>query len=489
MKKLIIKLTYFIILILSIQSIYAKADRYDQFSCFSILVGKNATIDGSTILAHNEDDYGKLLVDWYKVPRLTNKPGTKIELKNGGQIEQVNKTYSFIWLEMPGMEFSDSYMNEWGVTITSNECQSKEAEGELINGGIGYYLRRIMVERAKSAKEAIKIAGEIIDSVGYSYSGRSYCIADPDQAWIMSVVKGKHWVAQRIPDDHVVIIPNYYTIEEIDLKDTVNFSGAADIVDYATQKGWYDPESGKEFNFRMAYGSPASLNSMRNIARKWHALNLLSEKQYDFYDESPFSFKPRNRLAIQDVMLVLQNHYEGTQFEMHPDYNAGNPHENVIMRICSATNQYGFVAQLRNWLPTDIGSVLWIAPRRPCVQPFIPWYFGINSIPDKYTRGDYIEAIEQHFTPVENIYLQSKSHAFWVFVNYAEEIDKNYGDLIEKVRNKKTAFEKEVFEKQDAFEKKVLSVYKKNPKKAKKMLTSYTSKLAIKALSLSKLNN
>jgi len=70
MKKLIIKLTYFIILILSIQSIYAQTDRYDQFSCFSILVGKNATIDGSTILAHNEDDYGKLLVDWYKVPQL-----------------------------------------------------------------------------------------------------------------------------------------------------------------------------------------------------------------------------------------------------------------------------------------------------------------------------------------------------------------------------------------------------------------------------------
>jgi len=305
----------------------------------------------------------------------------------------------------------------------------------------------------------------------------------------MSAVKGKHWVARRIPDDHVAIIPNYYTIEEIDLKDTVNFLGAADIVDYAIQKGWYDPESGKEFNFRMAYGSPASLNSMRNIARKWHALNLLSEKQYDFYDESPFSFRPRNKLTIQDVMLVLQNHYEGTQLEMHPDYNAGNPHDNVIMRICSATNQYGFVAQLRNWLPTDIGSVLWIAPRRPCVQPFIPWYFGINSIPDKYTRGDYIEAIEQHFDPIENIYEKSKSHAFWVFVNYAEEIDKNYGDLIEKVRNKKTAFEKEVFEKQDAFEKKVLSVYKKNPKKAKKMLTNYTSKLAIKALSLSKLNN
>ena len=489
MKKLIIKLTYFIILILSIQSIYAQTDRYGQFSCFSILVGKNATIDGSTILAHNEDDYGKLLVDWYKVPRLIYDTKEEIILKKGGQIEQVNKTYSFIWLEMPGMEFSDSYMNEWDVTITSNECSSKETEGELINGGIGYYLRRIMVERAKSAKEAIKIAGEIIDSIGYLYSGRSYCIADPDQAWIMSVVKGKHWVAQRIPDDHVAIIPNYYTIEEIDLKDTVNFLGSADIVDYATQKGWYDPESGKEFNFRMAYGSPASLNSMGNIARKWHALNLLSEKQYDFSDEFPFSFKPQNRLEIQDIMLVLQDHYEGTQFEMHPDYNAGNPHENVITRICSASNQYGFIAQLRDWLPTDIGSVLWIAPRRPCIQPFIPWYCGINSIPDKYSRGDYTEALKQHFTPIENIYGQSKSHAFWVFVNYTEEIDKNYGDLIEKVRSKKTAFEKEVFEKQDAFEEKVLAVYKKNPKKAKKMLTNYTSKLAIKALSLSKLNN
>ena len=482
MKKLLIKLICFTVIILSIQNIYAQS----ELNCFSILVGKKATVDGSTILAHNEDDYGKLLVDWYKVPRFTHKSRTKIELKNGGQIDQSNETYSFIWLEMPGFDFSDSYMNEWGVTITSDGCQSKETEGELINGGIGYYLRRIMIERAKSAKEAIKIAGEIIDSIGYSYSGRSYCISDPNQAWIMSVVKGKHWVAQRVPDDQVAIIPNYYTIKEIDLIDTVNFLGSPDIVNYATQKGWYEPESGKEFNFRTAYGSPASLNSMGNIARKWHALNLLSEVQYDFYAEFPFAFKPQNKLAIQDVMLILQNHYEGTQLEMRTDYNAGNPHENVITRICSASNQYGFVAQLRNWLPTDIGSVLWIAPRRPCVQPFIPWYCGINSIPDKYSRGDYTEALEQHFAPIENIYEKSKSHAFWVFVNHAEEIDKNYVDLIDNIRRKKTAFEKEIFEKQAVFEGKVLAVYKKNPKKAKKMLTNYTSKLAIKALSLSK---
>ncbi len=122
-----------------------------QYNCFSILVGKDATIDGSVLFAHNEDDGGINLVNWYKVPKLTHQNNKKINLFTGGEFEQTDITNSLLWLEMPGKTFSDSYMNEWGVTITSNACGSKEDSPDLVNGGIGYYLRRIMAERAKSA--------------------------------------------------------------------------------------------------------------------------------------------------------------------------------------------------------------------------------------------------------------------------------------------------------------------------------------------------
>lgn len=449
-------------------------DNDSQYNCFSILVGKDATIDGSVLFAHNEDDGGVNLVNWYKVPRLTHNKGENISLINGGQIPQVDETYSFLWLEMPGQTFADSYMNEWGVTIASDACRSKEDSPDLVNGGIGYYLRRIMADRAKSAKEAVKIAGSIIDSIGYASSGRTYCIADPNEAWMMSIVNGKHWVAQRIPDDHLAIIPNYYTIQDVDLSDTLNFLGSANIIDYAIDRGWYDPESGKNFNFRIAYGKPSSINSMRNMAREWSAVNILSPIQYELSDEFPFSFQSKDKVSIQDLMGVLQNHYENTELE---DKEIASPHDYDIIPICRKDTQYGMVAQLRNWLPPEIGSVMWIAPHRPCSQVFIPWYGGITKIPDNYSVGNHATALENHFNKIDDIKSATNTHKFWNYVNYAEEIDKNYYDLMPTLTDNKETIQKQIFGKFNKFDKSINNQFVKNPNKAIESINCFTGKM------------
>ena len=445
-----------------------------QYNCFSVLVGKNATTDGSVLFAHNEDDSGVNLVNWYKVPRLTHHNGENISLINGGQIQQVDETYSFLWLEMPGQTFSDSYMNEWGVTIASNACRSKEDSAELVNGGIGYFLRRIIVERAKSAKDAVKIAGAIVDSIGYASSGRTLCIADPNEAWMMSIVKGKHWVAQRVPDEHVAIIPNYYTIQNIDLTDTLNFLGSTDIIAYAIERGWHSPEKGKEFNFRLAYGKPSSINSNRNMAREWGAVNLLSPIEYKISDNFPFSFKPKEEVSKQDLMNILQHHYEGTSLE---DKTISSPHDYDILPICRKDTQYGMIAQLRNWLPTEIGSVMWLAPHRPCSQVFIPWYGGITKFPQNFAGGDYNSALESHFVKYDDIKIQTSSHKFWDYVDYAEEVDNNYYELMPSVTSIKKDSQNQIFKKFSKFDKKIKKQFKRNSKKAIESINSFTSKM------------
>ena len=221
-------------------SLIAQQINENPFNCFSVIAGKNATADGSVMFAHNEDDWGDRMVNFYKVPRADHQHGEMITMETGAKLQQATQTWSYLWLEMPEMSFSDSYMNEWGVTIASDACSSREEEGELTDGGIGYWLRRAMAERAKSAREAVKIGGALVSQFGYASSGRTYCIADTKEAWMLSVVNGKHWVAKRIPDDEVAIIPNYYTITTIDLKDTLNYYGSADLVDYAVKKKWYN---------------------------------------------------------------------------------------------------------------------------------------------------------------------------------------------------------------------------------------------------------
>jgi len=446
----------------------------NNYNCFSILVGKDATVDGSVLFAHNEDDSGINLVNWYKVPRLSHHKNENISLINGGQIPRVDETYSFLWLEMPGQTFSDSYLNEYGVTIASDACRSKEDSADIVDGGIGYYLRRIMAERAKSAKEAVKIAGAIVDSIGYASSGRTYCIADPTEAWMMSIVKGKHWVAQRIPDEHIAIIPNYYTIQNVDLTDTLNFLGSPDIIDYAIDRGWYDPESREDFNFRLAYGKPSSINSIRNMAREWGAINILSPIQYAISDEFPFSFKPDDNVSIQDLMGVLQHHYENTELE---DKEITSPHDYGIIPICRKDTQYGMVAQLRNWLPNKIGSVMWIAPHRPCSQVFVPWYSGIIKIPSGFAFGDYNFALENHFVKYDDVKTQTSSHKFWDYVNFADNIDENYYELIPSVKVEKNNIQKQIFTKFSEFDEILSEIYSENPQVLNNSINTFTNEI------------
>ena len=98
--------------------------------------------------------------------------------------------------------------------------------------------------------------GSLVERFGYIDSGRTYVIADPREAWLVAVVRGRRWVAQRVPDDRVVIQPNVYVIGEVDLADRENFRASPDLVSYAVSRGWFDPAAGAKFNFRIVYQTP-----------------------------------------------------------------------------------------------------------------------------------------------------------------------------------------------------------------------------------------
>ncbi len=171
----------------------------------------------------------------------------------------------------------------------------------------------------------------------------------------------------------------------------------------------------------------------------------------------------------------------GTDLDKTDGYKLGTPYKMNQSTICASFTQYGFVAQLRNWLPMEIGVVIWLAQHRPDSQAFIPWYLGINKMPDGYAYGDFEIALNQHFEPLQNVHERTDNHAFWAFVNLAEKVDEDYGPQIIKVREKWNPIEKEVFANQKPFEDKVLRIYQRDPAKAKELLTQYTNDWAAKA--------
>jgi len=469
------KRSFFLFIGLILFSVYSQGQSpQGSLNCFTMVAGKDATVDGSVIIAHNEDDHGKNLVNWYRVPRRNHEQGETITLATGAEVPQVETTYGYIWLEMPGMKFADSYVNEHGVVIASNACASREDNPELTDGGIGYWLRRLMAERAASAREAVEVAGQLIEQYGYASSGRTYSVADHREAWVMSVVNGKHWVARRVPDDKVMVIPNYYTIRQVNLSNEAVFMGSHDLIDYARQRGWYEPRKEGPFNFRKAYGHPGSLASDGNIPRKWRGLELITGRHFEMEESFPFAVVPEKRLGAEDFMRVLADHYEGTEWDESQRYRNGEPHAHGVNSICAPHNQYGFVTQLRKDMPVDIGTVMWLAPRRPCIQPFVPWYLGMQDIPASFAQSDPRTALENHFEAPENMHEAAPQHAFTRYARFANYVDNNYKDLFRSIHDFKSNTQQQMFREQGSVEKQALENYHSDKDQALEGLSEFT---------------
>ena len=413
-----------------------------NLNCYTIAVGKQAAKLGTVLVGHNEDDWGDLVVNLYKISSKDYADGEKITLLNGTKIPQVSHTYGYLWWETTNEKFGDYYLNENGVSICSNACPSKE---DTAKGNIGYYLRRIIAERAKTAKEGVKIAGKIISEIGYESSGRTYTIADPKEIWILAVVKGKHWIAERVPDNQVAIIPNYYTIETVDLHDTVNILASQDIISYAISRGWYFPQSDGAFNFKRAYGQTANTFSFGNVPRHWAGVNALANKSYSINNDLPFSFLPKSSITIKSVQAVLSSHYEGTDFETNYTFHK-NPHRNLIHRICNAGTKFSVVTQLYDDRPTDNGFIVWWAPLNPCIHPYIPIAYGIKQIPAAYQIRSEEQALANHFDKKANSFESNPESAYSIFKNYNDLINQDYQSKITTARQWKQAFEKKAID-------------------------------------------
>ena len=443
-----------------------------NINCYTIAAGKNTSADSSVLIGHNEDDGGpEMIVNWFKVPQKKYKNTDSLLLLNGTKIPQIKKTFSYLRFQVTKQKFGDAYLNENSVLICSDACASKE---DTATGKIGFYLRKILAEQSTSAKNAVKIAGKIIEKYGYESSGRTYTIADNNEVWMFAAVKGKRWLAQRIPDDEVAIIPNYYTIQEVNLQDTTNFLASPDIIEYAIKRGWYNTKTDGKFNFRKAYGDSACNIANYNVPRHLAGINYFSEKQYTEKDILPFSFKPNKKITRKDIETVLSNHYEGTKFYQLPENK--NPHKNKIRGICTETTQYSFVAQLRNNIPINIGALMWIAPYNGCLFPYIPVYFGVYDTNEKVRSSNYKDAEKLQFRNDKNNLNLFTKHSYCTLNQYVKFIEQNYPERIKEARIFKNLTEKELSRNQKNLEKSVLEVYKSYPDDTKKILTDYCNR-------------
>jgi len=438
--------------------------------CYAVVVGKDASTDGAVLLGHNEQNDGPRFLNFRKIPRIEHKAGEMVKLQGETEIPQIKESYAFLWSENPGTTYSDGYFNEWGVAVVSDGCPDKaeklqnlEARGQLVKGGIGYMLRRLIAERAKTAREGVTIAGELIERVGY-LSSRTLVIADSKEAWLLSMSRGKHWVAQRVPDDAVVLLPNVYIIDKVNLNDTSNFLGSPDLIEYAIKKGWHNPAGGETFDFSKAYGQQ---QKRLMDPRQWRGQCLVTGKDIEKEPDRklPFSVKPARKLSVKDVVSILRFHGEGA--------------------VCSNVTQEAAVFQLRSNMPVDIGCIYWRCSAEPCISISTPWYCGITKTPQEYYKAVDVKenlTLECHFSESPEKFRPDAGMAWWIFKGLQDKVNADYRDRIAFVRAACDKYEEKVFAAQPKVENKAMELYRSNKSAAKRYLTDYSRAVALSAV-------
>lgn len=398
----------------------------DDYNCFTVLAGKNATTDGSVLLGHNEDDGGEQMLNMYIVPADASKG-----------------TVRYMWAEFPGQSAADGFMNEYGVCVVSDSCPSKEDVEDYTDGGIYYDLRVDAAKYAKTAREAVELIGQRVEKYGYSSSGRTYIVADPNEGWFISIVRGRHWAARRVADNEVAIIPNYYVVDKVDLSDAENYLGSSDLVEYAIQRGWYNPETDGEFSFRKAYGAPSTFASYRNTERHKAVLNYFNRVEFPYSEDTfPVALTLPYKVNVQNIMDALNNHSEEREDGKHP------------ANVCYETTVLSAVFQLRNDRPLDKGCLMWLAPTKPCVQAYVPWYLGMTKIPEGFSRFDSAEEAQQkHFSDGKDLKVNYPDGAYFKYVDMWNDISEDYSNKIIQRKESKDVFQAKMFKKQSRLDK------------------------------------
>jgi len=448
-------------------------------ACYSIVAGKKASVDGCIIMAHNEDDGPPQIVNHHKIPRTTHSSGETVRLRNGGQLAQVRQTWAYIWSEMPGMLFSDSYLNEWGVCITSDNCPSREDKPEITDGGIGYMLRRLVAERAKTAREGVLLAGKLVERFGYIDSGRTYIICDPDEGWLFCVVNGKHWMAQRVSDDEVAMVANTYTIRRIDLSDKSSFLASNDIITYAVSRGWYNPKKDGPFDFAAVYSNPNSASNYSNFGRQWSGFNYVAAKAIKIGPKLPFSVVPKHKVRVADIMQILRHDYKGTIIEASSPNRS--PQESGTP-ICNVGTQTSFVAQLRKDKPLDIGLVYWMCLSSPRTSFYIPYHFGISGFPAGLSLESQRPSKAFFNEKLNSPFQADPLKGFWMFSNFRNKLSHVPIEKVATVKALAIEIENDAQTIQKPLEEAARRLYTRDKTAAMQILTNYSNGIYLSSI-------
>lgn len=489
--------------------------------CTSITVGKSASVDGSVITSHTDDSHRTRswmdiqpakdhnvgeMVSMYKRTADNTKAMPAYKHDKIGEIPQVKHTYQYLNSAYPCMNEKQLGIGE-STFGGRDELQSDEG---LIDC---QRLCQLMVERCTTAREAIKMADELTKKYGWNDFGEVLTIADTKEVWHFEIVGpgkdkvGAVWVAQRVPDDHVAVNVNASTIKEIDLSNADYFMASENIFDVAKVNEWWNEE--EPFQFCYVY-APESRQAIGSRRREWRVFDLLAPSLHldPNAENYPFSIKPDKKVSLKDLVMVFKDYYEGTPYDMtrnikttdkdgktiiSPLANPFMPYDQLDISNVSGGwysvdhetgkvdflgertiarwyTMYATIIQCRDWLPNEIGGVVWLAQDNVATSIYVPVYCSVTDLPRSYKTPGRVNGY-------------TRESAWWAFNRMGTLAAQRWGDARHDVDAVWNPWQNELFQNQKTTEEAALKLYHaKKPQKTIQYLTKYSNDWGIKVV-------
>ena len=430
-------------------------------ACTNFLVGKDASVDGSTMVSYAADSYA-LYGFLHHSPAADYAEGAVREVKDWDtgkplcSIPQVAHTYNVV-----------GNMNEHQLTIGETTWGGRpELEtGEGIDYGSLIY---IALERCKTAREAIKCMTDLVAEYGYASSGETFSIADPNEVWMMELIgkgkveKGAVWVATRVPDDCIAAHANQARFTTINFKDKENWMWSKDVVKFARKQGYYTGKKDEDFNFQEAY-APYDFSGLYVCeARVWSFFRKFSndmDKYFDFAsgktfvetggkyagERMPLYIKPNHKVSAQELKNCMRDQYEGTPLDITqgPDagpWNSKLRYGSLGFQLDSvqywferpiATQQtaWSFVAQMRGYESAKAGGIFWFGVDDAASTVYVPMYSTITEVPECFKEGN------------GDMYNYSPTSAWWTYNIVANWAYTKYSAMMPDIKKVQAAWE------------------------------------------------
>ena len=420
--------------------------------CTTILVGRKASSDGSTIIARNDD--GGFEAKQIRVNKPDKQPRSYKTVLSHLTVElpetplrytsapNVNKERG-VWPAC-GINEANVAMNAT-ETVTSNPRvmgadpyvkyePKKGRTTKEVPGGIGEEdLLTIVLPYIRTARQGVERLGMLLEKYG-TYESNGIAFADENEAWWMETIGGHHWIAKRVPDDRVVIMPNQFGMDCFDFADAYGKKKenlcSADLKEFVEKNHLYTGSDEKSFNPRLAFGSRADSDHIYNTPRGWYMARYFLERTYrwdgenaDFTPESndiPWSLVPEKKVTVEDVRYLLGSYYQGTPYDPY-DKTAGM--KGKYRTIGVPNSDVSSILQIRGYLPDAIRGVEWLSMGGSGFTACFPIYANVEELPA------YIS------TTTETV---STQHMYWQSRLIAALTDAHYGSGIifdERYRN------------------------------------------------------